>query len=119
MPECFREAASSSPSQAPGSYVYSILPTIGDRLATLTSADELLVLDKTDLQSVSRLHHEVPKSVSCMTGSENAEQTVVCAGGDGVVAVFDLRTERRVFHFQTGQLSQSLPLPIHQRWLTF
>lgn len=38
-----------------------------------------------------------------MTGCENAKDIVICGGGDGVVAIFDLRSGQRVSHLKTGQ----------------
>jgi hypothetical protein len=102
MPALFGEAASTSPSHVHGSYIYSVLPVAGTRLASITSADELLFLDKASLAAVSRHHDDVPGSVSCMTGCDNAENVVVCAGGDGVVAMFDVRNDQRVSHFKIG-----------------
>lgn len=108
MPELFYEIASSSPSQVHESYIYSVLPVAAEWLAALTSGDELLFIDKTNLARVSRHHNDVPKSVSCMTVCENAKNTVICAGGDGVVAIFDMRTGHRVSHFKIGPLPWSL-----------
>jgi hypothetical protein len=102
MPALFGEAASTSPSHVHGSYIYSVLPVAGNRLASITSADELLFLDRARLATVSRHHDDVPRSVSCMTGCDNAENVVVCAGGDGVVAMFDVRNDQRVSHFKIG-----------------
>lgn len=103
MSKLYRELISSSPSQAPGSYIYSLLPVGGDRLAVLTSGDEVLSLEKTGLRTVSRHHKDVPASVSSMTGCENANDVVICGGGDGVVAIFDLRSQRRVSHIQADR----------------
>lgn len=102
MRELFWEIESQSPSQVPGSYIYSVLPIAGDRLAILTSADELLFLDKNGLNLVARHHHDVPRLVSCMTVCDNAESIVICAGRDGVVAMFDSRSEGRVAQFKMG-----------------
>lgn len=76
---------------------------VGDKLAVLTSADELLVLDKAGLELTARFHDDMPRSVSCMTGCENAKNIVICAGSDGVVATFDLRAEGRLSHFKIGR----------------
>lgn len=98
----FSETASTAPSQIPGSYVYSVLPIEGERLAALTSGDELLFLDKSGLKTVSRHQDDVPKLVSCMVGCEDGKNVVVCAGGDGLVAVFDTRADQQVSHFHIG-----------------
>jgi hypothetical protein len=103
MLEKFREVASCLPSQVPGSYIYSVLGLAGNRLAALTSGDELLFLDKTGLDTIRRHYHDTPRLVSCMTGCENAEGMIICAGADGAVAMFDVRTERRTFEFKIGQ----------------
>jgi hypothetical protein len=107
MPEMFWEVLSSSPSQVPGSYIYSVLPIEGNGLAALTSADEIVFLDKSGLHTVSTHHDDVPRLASCMTGCENAENVVICAGGDGVVAMFDVRTESRLSHFKIGWLLET------------
>jgi hypothetical protein len=104
MPTLFRECASIPTSQVPGSYIYSILPLAGQKLAALTSADELVLIDKTSLDPLGRHDDDVvPRSVTCMTQHDNSEHSVVCAGGDGTVAVFDMRARGRVSYFKTGQ----------------
>ena len=103
MSKVFSETASTSPSQIPGSYVYSILPIEEERLVALTSGDELLFLDKSGLKTVSRHQDDVPKLVSCMAGCEDGKNVVVCAGGDGLVAIFDTRADRQVSYFHIGQ----------------
>lgn len=102
MPQLYGEIASTSPSHACGAYIYSVLPIAGDKLAILTSGDEILFLDKIDLKSISRHHDNVPRPVSCIVRSENSEYMVVCAGGEGMVATFDVRCNKRVSHFTIG-----------------
>ena len=102
MPELFWEIASTSPSQVRNSYIYSVLPIAQEKLAALTSGDELLFLDKSSLEVASRHQNDVPKLVSCMTSYEDAKHVVICAGGDGVVATFDVRIDRRVSEFKIG-----------------
>ena len=102
MIQPYRESLSCSPSQTPGNYVYSVLPAERDKLVALTSADELVLLDKSRLTVINRNHDQIPRAVSCMTGCANAENLVICAGRDGVVTL-DLRTMAKVSHFGTGQ----------------
>jgi hypothetical protein len=102
MLEQFQETLSSSPSRSPGSFIYSVLPIAGDGLAVLTSADELLFLDKAGLEVKVRFHDDVPSPVSCMADCENAKNNVICAGADGEVAMFDVRSEKRIFRFKIG-----------------
>ncbi len=113
MSKVFHEIASNSPSQIPDSYVYSILPIEGERLAALTSGDELLFLDKSDLQTVSRHQDDVPKLVSCMAGCEDKKNVVICAGGDGLVAIFDIRADQQVSQFHIGQPFRSDSPTVH------
>jgi hypothetical protein len=101
----FREIASAHPSQISGSYIYSILPVAGEGLAAITSGDELLFLHKSGLRTLSRHHDDVPKLVSCMVGCEDAENVVICGGGEGLVALFDVRTDQRVSQFKIGKSS--------------
>lgn len=114
MPDVFREVASQYPSRVAGSYLYSILPIVGQKLAALTSADELLLIDKSRLELVSQYHDDVPAPVACMTGCDSAEESIICAGRDGTVAIFDLRTRGRASHFKIGQPSPSLLDPAFQ-----
>jgi hypothetical protein len=102
MVELFGEIASCSPSQVEGSYIYSVLGIAGDRLAALSSADDILLLDPAGLKVTGRIHDGVSRNASCMTNCENAKDIVICAGGDGVVALFDVRTERRASSFKLG-----------------
>jgi len=110
MAELFREIASARPSQVSGSYIYALLPIAGEGLAVTTSGDELLFLHKGSLRTLSRHHDDVPKLVSCMAGCADAENVVICGGGDGVVALFDVRTDQRISHFKIGK-SSSVSLP--------
>lgn len=77
MPDVFREVASQYPSRVAGSYLYSILPIVGQKLAALTSADELLLIDKSRLELVSQYHDDVPAPVACMTGCDSAEESII------------------------------------------
>jgi glucose dehydrogenase len=76
-------------------------------ISAITSADELLFVDGTDLQSnkVIRIQH-VPKGLTSLAVAD-AGRTSIVGGHEGSVAIFDLRTQKTVAQFQTGTLTLS------------
>ena len=85
------------------SYVYSIVPAADRMLAAITSADELLLLDRETLQVVSGLEtHGVPTGVTCLERADSSDHLLLCSGRDGSVASFDTRTREKVSSFKLG-----------------
>jgi len=82
----------------------AIAPLAGRTLAAATSADELLLLARDDLQhaAVAWLQ-DVPKELTSLTTTD-AGNTAICAGADGVVALFDIRTKSRAAQFRIGAI---------------
>jgi hypothetical protein len=103
MSKVFRQVEACTPSRQAETYIYSITPVVGGGLAAISSADELLILDRQKLTSgpYSWLSG-VPTGVTCLTPTDEAGNAVLCAGRDGVVAAFDLRSRARVAQFKLG-----------------
>ena len=101
-----KQAAACSPCAEEYTYIYSIIPVLDASLAAITSADELLVLDRRTLQTTSS-----PRVSDVLTGVTrlvlgDSDRNVVCAARDGSVATFDLRSGRYISKFKMGGLSQ-------------
>lgn len=104
MIRTYHQLASCAPSQHEDVYIFATTPVTDRALAAITSADELLILNRDRLSSsdVVRVPN-VPKRLTSLVVSDEGT-TVICAGGDGVVAVFDVRTQSRVAQLMTGIL---------------
>jgi hypothetical protein len=98
-----QEQASCAPSQKPDSYIYALAPIASNGIAAITSADELLLLDRQNLQTATPLYFsDVPTGVTCMVPSDAEGTSIICAGRDGVIATFDTRSQKK-----TAQFNQS------------
>lgn len=98
------EAASCAPSRRGGSYIYALAPIASTGIAAITSADELLLLDRQTLQAESAVHFaDVPAGVTCMVLPELEGTSIICAGRDGVIAIFDMRSQKRIVHFRQSE----------------
>jgi hypothetical protein len=99
-----QEQASCTPSQTPDSYIYALAPVASNGIAAITSADELLLLDRQSLQTASPLYFsDVPAGVTCMVTSNAEGSSIICAGRDGVIATFDTRSQKRTAQFNQGK----------------
>ena len=104
-----RQSAACAPSQTDGSYVYKIIPSTGNGLALITSADELLLLDRQTLTCTSEPpFSSVPGGLTCLEPGDLEGNVVLCAGRDGSVAAFDVRSRGRVSHINLGNEVSSL-----------
>lgn len=106
MSRSCREVASCRPSQSADVYIYKIAPAHDTRIAAITSADELLLLDGTRLAAspISRLIG-VPNAVTSLVTSMSGND-LFCAGSSGVVVGFDARSGQRTMDFNIGWLRQ-------------
>ena len=99
----FRPIATCSPASVDGSYIYSIVPTSNNSLAVISSSDELILLDRASLRQVFSVGSpQVPKGVTCLQPGANSGNIVSCAGRDGVVVSFDVRSQARVSNVKLG-----------------
>lgn len=101
----YREVASCAPSRHDDVYIFSTAPLAGNGLAAITSADELLLLhDKGSLNSsTTSTLSDCPQGPSSLVVAD-AGQTVICAGSDGRVVVYDIRTQTKAAEFKIGNL---------------
>lgn len=112
MSQIYLEAAACSPSQKGDVYVFTIVPVAEGSIAAITSADELVLLHAATLRTAKIF---TPKDgLKGLTSLVSADDgtSAVCAGTDGVVTVFDIRTPRPSAQFKTGIAILALPCPI-------
>lgn len=104
MSKIYRSLASCSPSEQANSYIYAIVPIAGSGLAAITSANELVLLDRQNLSNspVLRLS-DVPRNVNCLVPADGEGNLILCSGGDGSAATYDVRSRSRVGHIKTGR----------------
>jgi hypothetical protein len=105
----FRPIVTCSPSSANDSYIYSIVPTSNHGLAIISSSDELVFLDRVGLrQNLSLGSPKVPAGVTCLQPGGHDGNTVLCAGRDGSVVTFDVRSQARVSNIKLGVCSLAM-----------
>ncbi|KIW28292.1 uncharacterized protein PV07_07968 [Cladophialophora immunda] len=108
MIQIYQQLASCAPSKNEDVYIFAIAPVAGRGLAAITSADELLLLNRDDLAVSNPVGIQgVPHGLSSLA-VEDQGTTVICAGNDGTVAVFDIRTQSSVAHFKSAKPVNSL-----------
>ncbi|KAK5454182.1 hypothetical protein LTS15_006182 [Exophiala xenobiotica] len=103
MIHTYREISSCAPSRQKDVYIFSVTPVADRALAAITSADELLLLqDRGNLKASSiSLLRDVPKGLTSLVSSDEGK-TTICAGSDGHVVTFDMRTQSKATHFNIG-----------------
>ena len=103
MSQAFGEVASCSPSRKADSYIYTIAPTTSNGLAAITSADEMLLVELQSLQAGNALYFaDVPVGLTTMVLGDHEGTSIICAGRDGSIATFDVRSQKRASHFKQG-----------------
>ena len=95
--------ASLAPSRQDNTYILSIVPVAGNGLAAITSAGETLLVDRENLSvsGVVRLDG-LSGSLTCLTLGDALGQSIICSNSNGVVAIFDVRTQKKVSTFKLG-----------------
>ena len=102
MIKVYEDLSSCKPSLTDNTYVLKILPSAGNGITAITSADELLVVDAKTLASSAVLRIDNPgRGLTCLT-SDATGQHVFCGGADGVVS-FDVRSQQRTCKLQLSQ----------------
>ena len=105
-PRRFNPIATCLPSSTNGAYIYSILPASNNGLVVISSSDELVLLDRTSLGQIFSLGRpNVPTGVTCLQVGDQNGNVVLCAGRDGSVAIFDVRSQVRVSDIKLGTSS--------------
>lgn len=104
----YRPYAGLAPSASDNAYILALVPIEGNNLAAITSAGELLVVDRQDLTTAKLFtYRDVPNGVNCLTAGDPHGQTLLCSGVDGTIVTFDVRSQKRVSSFKLGILSTS------------
>lgn len=104
MSRAYQSFASVAPSRADNAYIFALVQTFGNGLAAITSADELLVVDRQNLStSQPILFDGTPTGTNCLISGNDSGQSLLCSGTDGNVATFDVRSQKKTSHFKIGQ----------------
>jgi hypothetical protein len=102
MPQTYQRVARCAPSRHQDVYVFAIAPIAHRGLAAITSADEVILLDRGTLTEVaSPKVPDAPRGLASFAVADEG-QTLVCAGQEGTVAAFDLRTGASIAHYRAG-----------------
>lgn len=102
MSRLYQSYASTSPSKVDNAYILSLVETTGEGLAAITSASELLVIDRQILAAQATFLQGAPSNTNCLIRNDAQGQSVICSGLDGSVATFDVRSQKKVSQFQIG-----------------
>ncbi len=103
MSKTYVQLASCSPSAHDNTYIYQTVATIDDRLAAITSRDEILVVDGASLNSAAVLRlHGAPKGLTTLSAGDHG-RSLYCGDSAGYVSCFDIRTATKTGSFSIGQ----------------
>ena len=103
MSQTYQQLDGCAPSRQEDVYIFAIAPAANRGLAAITSADELLLLNRASLSTFDAARFQsVPHGVTSLAVADQGT-AAICAGSDGTVAVFDLRTGSSIAHFNSGR----------------
>ena len=104
MPRTYIQLESCKPSVDADAYIYEIAPLPEAKLAAITSANEVLVVDGTRLTttSISRLDG-APIGITTLSVAQQG-RSLYCGGGFGHISHFDVREGTRSGTIDIGQL---------------
>lgn len=103
MLRTYREVTSCAPSQQDDVYIFAVAPVMSHGIAAISSSDELLILDRDGLRAPDAIRlRDVPRGLTSLVILDEGT-AAACAGSDGTVAVFDIRSQSRVAHFKQGR----------------
>lgn len=106
MPVRYDRVAALSPSKSSDAYIYSLVATHGHGLVANTSADEVVLVDRQTLAaSPVEFFDDPPKGLTSLISSDVGGQEIVCAGSDGLVASYDVRSRKKVAQFKLGKFN--------------
>ncbi|KIW69345.1 hypothetical protein PV04_05226 [Phialophora macrospora] len=111
--QTYRQIAACAPSRREDVYVFAIAPVADRGLAAITSADELLLVnrDSLDRSTIGRLQG-APSGLTSLVVADQGT-AVICAGDDGAVTVFDLRTGSKTVQFGLAKAVNALASRLH------
>lgn len=103
MSRAYQSFASIAPSRTDNAYIFALVQTVGNGLAAITSADELLVVDQQNLSSNNTISFSgAPTGVNCLVSGDDSGQSLLCSGTDGNVTTFDVRSQKKTSNFRIG-----------------
>lgn len=101
----YQPYAALRPSRDDSAYILTLVPAMADSLAAITSANELLVVDRQNLSSAQTSFFDGALDGSnCLVAGDPHGQTLLCSSIYGTVATFDVRTQRKVSYFNLGMV---------------
>lgn len=106
MSRTYMPVSSCSPSGQDNAYIYKILPSVDHSVAAITSFDEVLVIDRTQLESAPVLRFDgAPKALTALTSGDHG-RSLYCAGAKGDIACYDVRIGKRTGDIKIGERSR-------------
>jgi hypothetical protein len=96
MQRVYTQSQSCTPSTAVDPYIVKILRVINNGIAAMSSADELLILDCSDFRPQLTAKLTDPGVDLTSLAVDRTGQRLFCGGSEGVVSVFDIRTQKRI-----------------------
>lgn len=104
MPARYERIAAILPSKSSDAYIYSLVATTGNGLVANTSADEVVLVDRQNIAaSQVDFFDDPPRGLTSLVSADESGQEIICAGSDGVVARYDVRSRKKVAHFKLGK----------------
>lgn len=104
MLRAYQSFASIAPSRADNAYIFALVPTIGNGLAAITSADELIVVDRQNLSTSQTISFDgIPTGTNCLISGDDSGQSLLCSGTDGNVTTFDVRSHKKSSNIRIGK----------------
>ncbi|KPI44275.1 putative WD repeat-containing protein [Cyphellophora attinorum] len=102
MSRSFQSVAQCKPSSQADVYIYKIVPVTDSKIAGITSADELFLVDgQLGSGTVIQLPGP-PKTISTLVTTSDGNG-FICAGGSGDVFLYDVRTRERAGKVNVGK----------------
>lgn len=99
----YQSFAGVAPSKTDNAYIYNFVPVFQDGLAAITSANEVVIVDRSRLADDHTIYCTgIPTGSTYLVLGDDKGQTLCCAGTDGTVATIDVRTQKCVSTFKTG-----------------
>lgn len=106
MSRTYQSFASVAPSRAVNAYILQLVQTFANGLAAITSADELIVVDRQNLSASQAISFSgTPTGTNCLVSADASGQSLLCSGTDGNVATYDIRSQKRTAQFHIGLIS--------------
>lgn len=103
MSQPYQAFASVALSRTNNAYILELVQTVENGLAAITSADELVLVDRQSLSANHAIFFDgTPTGVSCLVPGDTSGQSLICSGTDGQVVTYDVRSQRKVSKFKIG-----------------